>query len=262
MRRPSRPRSRRRSSRRSTASKACSTCPRRAPTAASAQITVTFDVTRDPDIAAVDVQNRVNQAVGRLPAEVRQLGVTVQKVSQNFVSALAVYSERGEDDAALRLELHRRVHQGRAQARARRRRRAGVRRTQVLDARLARPDPPGGAASSPPATSSARCGSRTSTWLPAAWATRPRAKARHTRSACAPPGVCARAATSRTSSSRLARMGPSYGLATWASSSWAPRRIRRCFASRAWTPSASACWRCPRPTRSTFSAASRRRWPA
>src|SRR5829696_6806734 len=28
------------------------------------QITITFDVTRDPDIAAVDVQNRVNQALG------------------------------------------------------------------------------------------------------------------------------------------------------------------------------------------------------
>ena len=61
-------------------------------------ITVTFDVTRNPDLAAVDVQNRVNQALGRLPAEVRQLGVTVQKVSQNFVSALAVYSDRGGDD--------------------------------------------------------------------------------------------------------------------------------------------------------------------
>src|SRR3954447_2971189 len=58
-------------------------------------ITITFDVTRDPDIAAVDVQNRVNQVIGRLPAEVRQLGVTVQKVSQNFVSAGAVYSEHG-----------------------------------------------------------------------------------------------------------------------------------------------------------------------
>jgi HAE1 family hydrophobic/amphiphilic exporter-1 len=61
-------------------------------------ITVTFDVTRNPDIAAVDVQNRVNQAIGRLPAEVRQIGVTVQKVSQNFVSAGAVYSEKGEYD--------------------------------------------------------------------------------------------------------------------------------------------------------------------
>src|SRR5688572_11769931 len=56
------------------------------------QIVVTFDVTRNPDIAAVDVQNRVNQAMGRLPAEVRQLGVTVQKVTQSFVSISALYS--------------------------------------------------------------------------------------------------------------------------------------------------------------------------
>jgi HAE1 family hydrophobic/amphiphilic exporter-1 len=63
------------------------------------QITITFDVTRDPDIAAVDVQNRVNQALGRLPGEVRQLGVTVQKVSTNFVSAGALYSAHGEYDA-------------------------------------------------------------------------------------------------------------------------------------------------------------------
>jgi hydrophobic/amphiphilic exporter-1 (mainly G- bacteria), HAE1 family len=62
-------------------------------------ITVTFDVTRNQDIAAVDVQNRVNQAIGRLPAEVRQLGVTVQKVSQNFTSAIAVYSQGGAYDS-------------------------------------------------------------------------------------------------------------------------------------------------------------------
>ncbi len=61
-------------------------------------ITVTFDVTRNADIAAVDVQNRVNQALGRLPAEVRQLGVTVQKVSSNFVSAAALYAPGGEYD--------------------------------------------------------------------------------------------------------------------------------------------------------------------
>jgi HAE1 family hydrophobic/amphiphilic exporter-1 len=41
------------------------------------QITVTFDVTRDIDVAAVDVQNRVNHALGRLPTEVRTTGVTV-----------------------------------------------------------------------------------------------------------------------------------------------------------------------------------------
>jgi HAE1 family hydrophobic/amphiphilic exporter-1 len=62
-------------------------------------ITITFEVTRNPDIAAVDVQNRVNQVLGRLPGEVRQLGVTVQKVSQNFVSAVALYSKRAEYDS-------------------------------------------------------------------------------------------------------------------------------------------------------------------
>src|SRR6185295_14077964 len=63
------------------------------------QIVITFDVTRDPDIAAVDVQNRVNQALGRLPAEVRQLGVTVQKSATNFVLAAGAYSQQGEYDS-------------------------------------------------------------------------------------------------------------------------------------------------------------------
>src|ERR671929_2172246 len=44
-------------------------------------ITITFDITRDQDLAAVDVQNRVNQALGRLPADVRTTGITVQKQS-------------------------------------------------------------------------------------------------------------------------------------------------------------------------------------
>jgi HAE1 family hydrophobic/amphiphilic exporter-1 len=62
----------------------------------ASQIVVTFDTTRNPDIAAVDVQNRVNQAVARLPAEVRALGVTVQKSATNFVMAAGAYSEQGE----------------------------------------------------------------------------------------------------------------------------------------------------------------------
>ena len=33
-------------------------------------ITVTFDIDRNPDLAAIDVQNRVNQALGRMPAEI------------------------------------------------------------------------------------------------------------------------------------------------------------------------------------------------
>jgi HAE1 family hydrophobic/amphiphilic exporter-1 len=61
-----------------------------------ASITVTFDVTRDQDLAQVDVQNRVSQALGRLPAEVRQLGVTVNKQSTGFVLAVGVYAEHNE----------------------------------------------------------------------------------------------------------------------------------------------------------------------
>src|ERR671925_34297 len=52
-----------------------------------ATVSVTFDITRDQDLAAVDVQNRVNQALGRLPGEVRQTGVTVQKSANNFIVA-------------------------------------------------------------------------------------------------------------------------------------------------------------------------------
>jgi HAE1 family hydrophobic/amphiphilic exporter-1 len=62
-------------------------------------ITVTFDVTRDQDLAAVDVQNRVNQALGRLPADVRTTGITVQKQSTGFIAAIGVYSEHNEYDS-------------------------------------------------------------------------------------------------------------------------------------------------------------------
>jgi HAE1 family hydrophobic/amphiphilic exporter-1 len=56
------------------------------------QITATFDLNRDPDLASVDIQNRVNTAQGRLPNAVKQVGVTVQKSSENFVFGAAVYS--------------------------------------------------------------------------------------------------------------------------------------------------------------------------
>src|SRR3954468_24100088 len=64
-----------------------------------ATITVTFDVTRDQDLAQVDVQNRVATALGRLPTEVRQLGVTVSKQATGFVMAAGVYAEKGEYDS-------------------------------------------------------------------------------------------------------------------------------------------------------------------
>jgi len=61
----------------------------------SSSITVTFDLNRDPDLAAVDVQNRVNIALGRLPNAVKQIGVTTVKASENFVFGAAVYSPDG-----------------------------------------------------------------------------------------------------------------------------------------------------------------------
>ncbi len=61
-------------------------------------ITITFDITRNLDVAAVDVQNRISQAEGRLPNEVKQVGLSVTKVSSNFVLAAAAYSENGQYD--------------------------------------------------------------------------------------------------------------------------------------------------------------------
>jgi HAE1 family hydrophobic/amphiphilic exporter-1 len=64
----------------------------------SCAIIITFDITRDLDIAAVDVQNRISQVSGRLPTEVNAVGISVVKVSQNFVLAAGAYSENDEYD--------------------------------------------------------------------------------------------------------------------------------------------------------------------
>ena len=61
-------------------------------------ITATFDLTRDQDIAAVDVQNRVASAQGRLPNEVKNIGVTVTKSSSGFILGAGVYDESGQYD--------------------------------------------------------------------------------------------------------------------------------------------------------------------
>jgi HAE1 family hydrophobic/amphiphilic exporter-1 len=65
----------------------------------TSMITVTFDVTRNVDLAAVDVQNRVSQALGRLPNEVRNTGVIITKQATGFVFAAGVYSETGQYDS-------------------------------------------------------------------------------------------------------------------------------------------------------------------
>src|SRR5690348_18175699 len=55
-------------------------------------ITATFDVSRGPDLAAVHVQNRVQAAMGVLPAEVKNTGVLISKGISVFVMAAAFYS--------------------------------------------------------------------------------------------------------------------------------------------------------------------------
>jgi HAE1 family hydrophobic/amphiphilic exporter-1 len=59
-------------------------------------ITVTFDLSRNIDNAAVDVQNRVSSNLGRLPNEVKNTGVTVNKVSNSIVLGIGLSSDRND----------------------------------------------------------------------------------------------------------------------------------------------------------------------
>src|ERR1700751_2017646 len=59
----------------------------------TSSVVATFDLNRDPDLAAVDIQNRVNTAQGRLPSAVKAVGITTAKTSQNFVFGGAVFAD-------------------------------------------------------------------------------------------------------------------------------------------------------------------------
>ena len=65
----------------------------------SATITVYFNQGTDPDMAAVNVQNRVSMAEGLLPAEVTQIGVTTMKRQTSIlqISALTSPDERYDE---------------------------------------------------------------------------------------------------------------------------------------------------------------------
>jgi hydrophobic/amphiphilic exporter-1 (mainly G- bacteria), HAE1 family len=58
----------------------------------TSNINVTFRTGYDLNIAAVDVQNRVATAQGRLPQEIKNTGVTITKANPNFVFAAGFYS--------------------------------------------------------------------------------------------------------------------------------------------------------------------------
>src|SRR4051794_13173053 len=62
-------------------------------------IVATFDVGYSQDIAAVDVQNKVQTAQPQLPAEVKQFGVTIKKTSTDIVCVVNLISPDGRYDA-------------------------------------------------------------------------------------------------------------------------------------------------------------------
>lgn len=64
----------------------------------SYSLNVTFDIDTDPDMAQVNVQNRVAQIESKLPPEVRQVGVTVKKRSPDLLMVLNFYSPDGQYD--------------------------------------------------------------------------------------------------------------------------------------------------------------------
>jgi HAE1 family hydrophobic/amphiphilic exporter-1 len=64
----------------------------------SSNVTATFELDRNLDIAAVDVQNRASTVLGRLPGEVQQTGVQVNKNSGSFVMAVGFYSDNNQYD--------------------------------------------------------------------------------------------------------------------------------------------------------------------
>ena len=62
-------------------------------------LNVYFDISTDPNLAQVDVQNRVSQALSKLPQAVQAQGVKVQQKTSSFLMVLAVYSPDGRYDA-------------------------------------------------------------------------------------------------------------------------------------------------------------------
>ena len=65
-----------------------------------ATITVTFKAGTNPDVAQVQVQNKVQQAVSRLPQEVQQQGVTVTKTQSDFLMIVGLYDETNQRTSA------------------------------------------------------------------------------------------------------------------------------------------------------------------
>ena len=62
----------------------------------AANVTAVFDKSVDADIAQVQVQNKIQAAISRLPQQVQQQGVRVSKGSPDFLMIVAVYDRTGK----------------------------------------------------------------------------------------------------------------------------------------------------------------------
>jgi multidrug efflux pump len=71
-------------------------------TSGAASINITFKPGTDPELAQVDVQNRIKTIEARLPQTVRQNGLTVESASSNFLMIVGLNSKDGKfDDVSL-----------------------------------------------------------------------------------------------------------------------------------------------------------------
>ena len=124
--RPSRKPSRRRWSRRSTASRTCCTCSPSTRATVTLTMNITFAIGSDPDLAAINVNNRIQAAVPRLPEEVRRQGIVVRKASTSILQVVAMHFAGRQPGSAGADQLRVAEHPRRDPARAGRRRRADV----------------------------------------------------------------------------------------------------------------------------------------
>ena len=65
----------------------------------TSNIVITFEASRDIEVATVDVQNRVARAASRLPSQVNQTGIVVNKASSQLLMSMGLYSPDERFDA-------------------------------------------------------------------------------------------------------------------------------------------------------------------
>ena len=147
-------------------------------------IGVTFDLGTNLDIAQVQVQNRVATALPRLPADVRNIGVTVAKASSDLMMVVHMLSPDKSRERAVHLQLRGARGQGCAHPRSGRRLDRRVRQPRLFDAGLARSRPPAIAWHDRERRHRRRCRPRTSRSPPASSISRRSTSPARSRSRC------------------------------------------------------------------------------